>query len=193
MIRKDVVIAVLATFCLTATLFLILPIKSNPSAGDYDSWADIDDNGKIDLKDIGAIARMFGATGDPAKPVIMNNNWTEFNRTNTIYPQSDWISYYNVTGFKKVTLGFSGRVPAGSCTYSIFVGFKRSGLTDVIDNLTGIATSGPVFIITPPGVLDHQTRTYEVTGSEIWISIYNPEIPIFGHTITATVSFYMTT
>ncbi len=39
--KKDLVIAALATFCLTAALFMIRSIKSNPSIGGYDHWADI--------------------------------------------------------------------------------------------------------------------------------------------------------
>jgi hypothetical protein len=69
--RKDLVIAVLATFCLTATLFMIIPTRSQ--IGGYDPWADINDDGKIDMYDIGHSARLFGATGDATKNVNVTN------------------------------------------------------------------------------------------------------------------------
>ena len=59
--KKDVVLAVLITFCLSVTLFSLVPSKS--ATGDYDPWADIDDDGKIDIKDVSYVARMFGTNG----------------------------------------------------------------------------------------------------------------------------------
>lgn len=43
-------------------------------ARQYDPHADINDDGKIDMRDLGAVARLFGTTGDPW-------NMTEFNNT----------------------------------------------------------------------------------------------------------------
>jgi hypothetical protein len=73
MIRKDVIIAVLATFCLTTTLFLVLPTRSGSSAVGYDSWADINDDGKIDMRDIGYTAAMYGAFGVSTRNVNVTN------------------------------------------------------------------------------------------------------------------------
>ena len=71
--RKDVIIAVLATFCLTATLFLVLPTKSGTNAIDYDSWVDINGDGKINMYDIGYTAQRYGASGDPTRNVNVTN------------------------------------------------------------------------------------------------------------------------
>ena len=62
--KRDLVIAVLATFCLTATLFMILPTESSPAV-EYDPWVDLDDDGKIGIKDLYKIATSFGTTGKP--------------------------------------------------------------------------------------------------------------------------------
>ena len=62
-IRKDFIFAVLTTFCLTVTLFSILPTRSAP--GSYDPWADINNDGKINMYDIGYVASRFMATGEP--------------------------------------------------------------------------------------------------------------------------------
>jgi hypothetical protein len=74
MVRKDVIIAILATFFLSATLFIVLPTKSSPSAGpEYDPWADINDDGRINMYDIGYTAQRFGTSGDPTKNVTVIN------------------------------------------------------------------------------------------------------------------------
>jgi len=75
-IRKDLIIVVLATFCLTFALFTILPTGSNykaSSIGEYDPWIDINDDGKIDMKDVRSVAISFGTTGDPTRNVNVTN------------------------------------------------------------------------------------------------------------------------
>lgn len=62
MIRKNTVFAVLVTFCLTAMLFMIVPVSSY---GTYDPWIDFNDDGKIDVKDIATVAKNFGSNGTP--------------------------------------------------------------------------------------------------------------------------------
>jgi len=71
-INKELLIAVLATFCLTSALFSVKPIGSQTTF-QYDPWADINDDGKIDAKDIGYTCRLFGKTGDPTKNVNVTN------------------------------------------------------------------------------------------------------------------------
>ena len=74
MIRKDFVIAILATLCLSATLFIALPTKSSPSPSpEYDPWADINDDGTINMYDIAYTAQRYGTSGDPTKNVNVTN------------------------------------------------------------------------------------------------------------------------
>lgn len=61
--KRDVLIAVLATFCLTAILFLTIPSHSNPN--DYDPWADINCNGAVDIYDAILLANSFNTEGTP--------------------------------------------------------------------------------------------------------------------------------
>jgi hypothetical protein len=87
MMRKDLIIAVLATFCLTATLFLVIPTRSQ-TASQYDPWLDTNADGKIDGKDLGETAFAFGSYGDPTKDV---------NVINWLSPQPETVyfgSYY---------------------------------------------------------------------------------------------------
>lgn len=60
--KRDLVVAIFS-FCLTATLFMIIPTESR--VGYYDHWIDFNDDGKIDMKDVAEVARAFGSLGDP--------------------------------------------------------------------------------------------------------------------------------
>lgn len=62
--KRNLVIAILTTFCLTATLFMILPTESSPGNG-YDPWLDINDDGTINILDLATIAKAYGTTGEP--------------------------------------------------------------------------------------------------------------------------------
>jgi len=76
--KKDIVIAVLATFCLTATLFLVIPTKSIPTQP-YDAWIDINEDGKIGPADFAYFSTIYGATGDSTKNVNVTN-WPQLEK-----------------------------------------------------------------------------------------------------------------
>ena len=66
--KRDLVIAVLATFCLTVTFFGVLSTSSTPTASnslEYYPWADFDDDGDIDLYDAVTLLTNYGAKGTP--------------------------------------------------------------------------------------------------------------------------------
>ncbi len=66
--KKDLVIAVLATFCLTATLFMIIPTRSSLTTsqlGGYDPWRDLNDDGIIDIYDVVLVTSIYNSTGTP--------------------------------------------------------------------------------------------------------------------------------
>jgi hypothetical protein len=46
--RKDIIVTALLSFCLTATLFMIATTRSQ----EYDPWADLNGDGKIDILDV---------------------------------------------------------------------------------------------------------------------------------------------
>jgi hypothetical protein len=84
MMKRDLIIAVLATFCLTATLFLILPVRST---GTYDPWADFNGKGKINMLDVGYVASLFGTKGDPTRNVTVTN-WPTSSDTSVWWSQT---------------------------------------------------------------------------------------------------------
>jgi hypothetical protein len=64
LINGRFVIVVLTIACLMTVLLTVTPIRSgSPSAGEYDPWLDWNDDGRIDMKDIGRIAKAFGTSG----------------------------------------------------------------------------------------------------------------------------------
>jgi len=62
--RKDLIVAVLCTFCLTVTLFTIIPTRSQTEV-QYDPWYDLNDDGKIDVLDVVLVTNKYGTTGTP--------------------------------------------------------------------------------------------------------------------------------
>ena len=64
-LKKDLIIAVLATFCLTSILFTAIPIRSAPSPGEYDPWIDTNDDGIINYEDLFNLASRYGTLGTP--------------------------------------------------------------------------------------------------------------------------------
>jgi hypothetical protein len=62
--KKNLVIAVLSTFCLVSTLFMILPTRSQTTQP-YDPWVDLDDDGDIDLYDAVELLARYGSKGTP--------------------------------------------------------------------------------------------------------------------------------
>lgn len=80
--RKDALFVVLTTFCLCCLTFAVTPIKSGQP---YDPWADMDENGKINMYDVGYMAQRFNAAGDPTKNVtVMKNGYEIQNFTVTM-------------------------------------------------------------------------------------------------------------
>jgi hypothetical protein len=62
--KKDLIISVLLTFCLTCILFIAVPTMSQETL-EYDPWKDVNDDGKIDILDVTSLTGIYGAQGTP--------------------------------------------------------------------------------------------------------------------------------
>jgi hypothetical protein len=168
-----------------------MPSKSGIEG--YDPWADINDDGNINMKDIGYAARLFGAVGDPKKPVVIE----EFDYSHCYFEivlgPGD-IGSVNVTtaGYKQITLGFhaSPMMPPPYGNISIATGFLmglNSSHCVYVDRFNATpAWTGPEL----PVLYEYPAaRTYDVTGQLIVVAYYNPN----GEPIRLMIDCYLTT
>jgi hypothetical protein len=71
----NVKIYLIATMLSAIVLALIfVPMSGSQITFQYDPWADINDNGKIDGTDITYICRLFGTAGDPINKTALLYN-----------------------------------------------------------------------------------------------------------------------
>jgi hypothetical protein len=71
--KKYLIVAVLATFCLTATLFMIVPTRSQSGLNDYDTWTDVNGDGVIDMADISILIDKYMTSGNTTRDVNVTN------------------------------------------------------------------------------------------------------------------------
>ena len=157
--KKDLVIVALATFCLTATLFMILPSKSGLP---YDPWADVSgptpgvEDGTINMRDIQYEILHFNTQGDTTKNVRVTNPTYDargiyFNRS-WINHTATWAWLYSPAGYGW-TGGYSrlfihlfvsdiSPKPAGDINTSIYVRGILWNSTAIIASYEGF---GPDF------------------------------------------------
>jgi hypothetical protein len=65
---------VLIGFCLACAFFAVLQTKSS-TGNTYDTWADLNDDGYINIVDVASVASAFGSEGDPSKLANATNLW----------------------------------------------------------------------------------------------------------------------
>lgn len=71
--KKSLVLIALATFCLTLSLFMVKPTRSQTSSDKYDPFLDTNSDGTIDIYDAIQFAGVYGSSGDPTKNVNVTN------------------------------------------------------------------------------------------------------------------------
>ncbi|MGD0495705.1 MAG: hypothetical protein ABSB28_06655 [Candidatus Bathyarchaeia archaeon] len=101
--KKDFVIAVLATFCLTATLFMMTSTRSQTPSATYDPLVDLNHDGTIDIYDAIVFAGHFGTSGDPA----INVNVTNWPTTIQTVPATNSTRYVIMNPFFNLSSGFN--------------------------------------------------------------------------------------
>jgi len=153
----------------------------------YDPWADINDDGKIDIKDIAYTAAQFGTFGDPTKNVTVIN-WPvdeEGNlKVSIIHRSTTFIllkNYYlgigeshevNITveGFRNVHLyctavNYDSQAPP---SFTIKFGVNVTAYI--------YSTIIPVDTFSMPGGVSsgHLIKSYTVMGSSLFVFVKNP-------------------
>jgi hypothetical protein len=85
MIIRNIVVAVLCTFCLTAVLFTAIPVNSTETVNStktassipaYNPWADVNHDGRINILDLIEVALGLGSSGNPSLNVTITRHAT---------------------------------------------------------------------------------------------------------------------
>ena len=199
-LRKDVLIAVLATFCIASALFAV-NLSGSQASRQYDPWMDLNDDGIIDYMDIVNICRLFGTNGDPTKPVIINHNWREGNYTFNLEPNQCLNISIDTSGFKTITLSIHAYcTPTGNFWYwykfQIFVAFlDKNGQVASCFLTTGQAKGSKLMIIYYPWYTDPYTTpsysgTLSVQSPRLLVTIYNNAT---DHRLNGYLYYYLST
>jgi len=159
--KKDLIIAVLATFCLTATIFMIFPTKS---AEPYNPWGDVsgptigEPDGTINMRDINYEILRFNTFGDTAKNVTVTN-WPVRRTLNAslaynwlIDGSQAWLLEADVTGYSKLNLVLKIETSTGMTSVGVYFVIGGVWTPPVYMNYT--LTSGTYFLL----------QNYEVIG-----------------------------
>jgi outer membrane protein assembly factor BamB len=167
--KKDLIIAVLATFCLTATLFIILPSRS---AEPYNPWGDVsgptigEPDGTINMRDINYEILRFNTFGDTAKNVTIagHANKLAYSIENQLVPYEAIFATPKipVDGYSKMTVCIYSST--GTNEYDLLAqhpGGARYFQMDLVINFT-----------------NSLVKTYDVPNQEIFIMYFNNEIGI---------------
>lgn len=190
-VRRDTVFAVLTTFSLSMILFTMVPTRSLEGGLPYDPWMDINDDGKIDMHDIGNVAARFMTTGeainktalllelqakiDALNTTIIEQQNTINNLNQTVVHLNETVAILNSTG-----LG-APDYDSGWQSLPLVAGLHLThnlNTTDVIVYLIGKYYS--------PGGVVHQwsyggsSITGDVEGyGAFWTELYNTTIAVY--------------
>ena len=125
-IKKNMIVAIMITFCFTASLCMIIPLRSarNP----YDSWLDTDDDGQIGLGDLVLLAQSYGTTGDPTKNVNVTNDVLMVNGTdNQNVTVTNWPDLPQTYVSEKFTYNMSSKLSSSPLIFC--GGYSRLGIS----------------------------------------------------------------
>jgi hypothetical protein len=196
LIRKDVVIAVLATFCLTSTLFMITTSKSQSGVGEYNPWADINGDGAVDIFDIVGVAVSFGSTGDSTKNVNVTNSLLNTLVANLPTDENGNLKVRIIESTQQWSVSFDSIPPHDS----VFVTYQTVSYRKISFVLKVFAGGCTVYVTSfegfgydefdvPGAAATTISKTYEIAWQDIQVRIYNTG----SNPIDVYLTFYMTT
>jgi hypothetical protein len=155
--RKDIIITALLTFCLTATLFMIATTRSQ----EYNPWADINADGKIDILDVVGTTGIYGMSGDPTKNVTIagHANKLAYSVESVLVGAGldFYTPYISVDGYSKMTICLTTYSNNWNCY--IFCGHPSGAEWFTVDQISGSIYSF--------------SKTYDVPNQEVMIRYAN--------------------
>lgn len=170
--RKDLIIAVLATFCLTATLFVVIPIGGLPA---YDPWKDLNDDGVIDGQDFQMVKGSIPSLGEPTKNVNVRHSTYEWESPEiTLAPGSACSILNSTNGYGAVTI----TIREGLANWPVRV--------QILEGSNGNFFTVDTWYVQP---IFTNARTYPVKAPYIWVIVTN----LAQGNVSVNLSVYMTT
>jgi len=187
-------------------LLIYAPISQTQTERQYDPWADMNDDGVIDILDVVKVTTIYGTTGDPAKSVIVNGYYTkEWNETVEL-SENESITYrVSTAGLKTLTLQVSiwptvwfGTFPNqyGYANATIIVGgqiLNRTVWSETknLDAVIGGPTIVPLW--PPPDQPFHYINTVTTFTRVYSLACSSVELLIYARSpIECNVRFYIT-
>lgn len=174
--RKDLLVAVLASLCLTATLLIIIPIRSSSGTGEYDAWVDTNEDGKINILDISTMAKAYGTSGDPTKQVVISGYSNVENLTSFVLLNQTLMNVtIATTGYRRITLSLYAE-SKDAHKFEIFWGYKIADKFAYSTTPT-LTSESSIHLVRPVWYQNVRSPIYalslDVTFSEFWLSINN--------------------
>jgi hypothetical protein len=172
--RKSSIIAVLISFCLAATIFAVMPIRS--SGVTYDPWTDINADGTVNILDISSVAKAFGTSGDATKPVVIAGCSTVENLTSfTLMNQTLLNVTVSTAGYRMIILSLYAQ-SKDAHQFEIFWGYKIAGKF-AYSTIQTLTSDPSIHVVKPIWYQNVRTPTFmltlQITFSEFWLSINN--------------------
>jgi hypothetical protein len=181
-VRKDMIFAVLTTFCMCALMFTVIPIRSGLP---YDPWADYNADDKIDIKDVSSVARLFGTLNtDNLTRNVNVTNWPSQLLPNYVNDSGFFIlgalgtndssreRVLSIAGYRQVSIciGFNVNLDIWMTIY-VSMGWSQIHEGEVWWETYGNRTE----VKGEHNTLWFFTQTIDVRGPELTITIYNME------------------
>jgi hypothetical protein len=102
--RKSLAVGVVLGFLLAGLVFAVLPVGSQTGERQYDPWADVNDDGIINMRDVTNEILLFNTKGDPAKPVIVSRHEAYYEVRNGTVTSPGYYYYFNTTGWDRISI-----------------------------------------------------------------------------------------
>jgi hypothetical protein len=182
---------------LTALMLVLMfiPMSGSQASKQYDPWMDINDDGRIDMRDITQLCINFMATGDPTKNVNVTNFPQTYRIMHTTYTYAETFHaeqplfgapvwrYFNTKGYRQITIALSIN---GNASVTISWAIPNGGCWDQYHYFVKNSYNFTVV-------------TYQVIAPEVYIGfssfgeLIDNIIKLYPLNATITLGIYITT
>jgi hypothetical protein len=191
--RKYLTIVIVLGLCIVITIFMAFPRGGSAAGAGYDPWVDIDNNGSVNILDISRVARAFGSSGDPTKPMLVESyQWTE-NVTSFFLNFTENLNMtISTVGYRYVAVGIYAQ-SADSHQFELFLGQKIAGKY-VYTTVQTPTSDSTIHVIKPTWYENIHPAVsflfYEVAFSELVLCINNIST---GQILKGSIAYYLCT